>query len=266
MRAVVVSDIDGTLCVSGRGEPNPHDMVVVDSWRGGWSGTTKRGYLAWKRMSQIDGLIPVSARRVDQFIRMEWPGVKPRLAVLLNGATILVDGRVDQAWTQEVIRTGGRLGWNRTAAQKELAAIVPRGHTLDVRPGLFAQRVSQVALNQQQQGDLRALAQRNGWVGSVQGRRAYLAPMGFGKADAVLRLAEQHGLEVRAAAGDTAMDVEMLLAAPCAVCPAGSEAHRLLSDTRTHAVAGSGAGQVALVAEWLADRLMPTRGDEACRA
>jgi hydroxymethylpyrimidine pyrophosphatase-like HAD family hydrolase len=66
-----------------------------------------------------------------------------------------------------------------------------------------------------------------GWAVSMQGRKVYLVPSLLTKQRAVDEVARRAGTGLRLAAGDSVLDIPMLLAADAAVRPAHGELHEL---------------------------------------
>jgi hypothetical protein len=169
--------------------------------------------------------VPVTTRTVEQYRRVLLPGPDPRFAITTNGGVLLVEGRPDADWTRRVTR--------------RLAANVPMqevwDHAGDVcRPeftdklrnasGLFCyavvhpHRVPPSFL-----ADVSAWAAERGWRTSLQGKKLYWVPEGLTKSAAVAEVAARTGCRRVLAAGDSLLDVDLLLGADLAIHPRHGE-------------------------------------------
>ncbi|HEY2297573.1 MAG TPA: HAD family hydrolase [Jatrophihabitans sp.] len=172
-------------------------------------------------------VVPVTTRIVEQYRRVRLPGPPPKYAVVANGGVLLVDDAPDRGWARHI--------------ECSLAASVPLDEvwahvgnvchtdfTVKLRNAsdLFCYAVVRPSrLPGGFVGDLSAWAAERGWRTSLQGRKLYWVPDQLTKSAAVAevaaRLAAQHVL----AAGDSLLDVDLLLAADRAIRPAHGELH-----------------------------------------
>jgi hypothetical protein len=172
-------------------------------------------------------VVPVTTRVIEQYRRVLLPGPPPRYAVAANGGALLVDGRVDHAWSrrvERVLRGSFPLGqvWDyvghvcrpeftvalRNASELFCYAVVRPAHL----PAGFV-------------ADVSAWAAERGWRTSLQGRKLYWVPNALTKSAAVARVAERAGCDRVLAAGDSLLDVEFLLGADLGIHPAHGELH-----------------------------------------
>lgn len=250
---MVASDIDGTLCVRGDSSHSrrvgQHTVHIVDSWSGGAAVTTDTVRRVWRRLAARRSLIPATARSMEQFRRIRWPGPTPAWAVVLNGAVILRDGVVDQSWGR-FYEHQARGRWNPIIAERLVRAHIADWRLVDVSPGCFVKSRSFEAPTTEEVAELRAAALAHSMVCSVQGRSVYLGPQGLGKREALAWIADRVGA-IKASAGDSAHDVDMLRWTSKSICPRGSEAHSALLGTSTSVADGTPLDQVSSIAVWL---------------
>jgi hypothetical protein len=172
-------------------------------------------------------VVPVTTRIVDQYRRVRLPGPPPRYAIVANGGVVLVDGAPDQGWARHV--------------QRALATSVPLDEvwthvgnvchadfTVKLRnaSNLFCYAVVRPArLPEGFLADLSAWAAERGWRTSLQGRKLYWVPERLTKSAAVAEVGARVGAELVLAAGDSLLDVDLLLAADRGIHPAHGELH-----------------------------------------
>ena len=172
-------------------------------------------------------LVPVTTRILDQYRRVQLPGPPPRYAVVANGGVLLVDGAPDRGWARYV--------------QHSLATSVPLDEvwthvgnlchpefTVKLRnaSNLFCYAVVRPArLPEGFVADLSAWAAERGWRTSLQGRKLYWVPERLTKSAAVAEVAARVAAGHVLAAGDSLLDVDLLLGADRGIHPAHGELH-----------------------------------------
>ncbi|MEE2030560.1 HAD family hydrolase [Rhodococcus chondri] len=209
-------------------------------------------------------IVPTTTRTPDQFRRIDLPGGPWPYAIASNGGAILVDGEPDTRWRSAVdaaVRAGGASLDDITA---ELHRRVSEDwvHKFRIADDLFCYLVVDVAA--QPAGFLdewHAWCRERGWGASQQGRKIYTMPDCVCKSRAVAevhrRLSDEGLLAPDApvfAAGDGALDAEMLKAADAAIRPRHGELELLDWQHPTVTVtaeAGVAAGEEILA--WFAD-------------
>jgi hypothetical protein len=180
---------------------------------------------ALEELASAGVFVPVTTRTVEQYRRVVLPGPIPRVAVSTNGGVLLVDGRPDPEWTRRVAR--------------ELSASVPirelwdqAGHVcrpeftdkLRNASGMFCYAVVHPSrLPAGFLADVSGWAAERGWRTSLQGRKLYWVPERLTKSAAVTEVARRYGSERILAAGDSLLDVDLLLAADLAIHPRHGE-------------------------------------------
>lgn len=190
-----------------------------------------------RHLTEPAAVVPTTTRTIEQFTRIRLPGAPWRYAVTSNGGNILVDGVPDTRWRDGVdakVRAGG-------ATLSEVTAEL-RGRVDDswvskfrIADQLFCYLV--VVPEAVPAGFLAewdAWCRERGWSASRQGRKIYTMPRAVCKSVAVAevrrRLIESGELPATAstlAAGDGALDAEMLCAADRAIRPRHGELEQL---------------------------------------
>ncbi len=160
---------------------------------------------------------PITTRSVEQYRRIQWPeGCAPAMAAAVNGAVLIEDGVVNEAWREK------SLGAVRPY-QEELKRI---SLLLSGQGGFRVCRmVEETYLFASFENEAAAAARAEKYRGTTRltvlssGRKLYFFPPEINKGLAVLRLKEQLGAVRAASAGDSVIDLPMLNAAQLAIVP-----------------------------------------------
>ncbi|CAM3876464.1 HAD family hydrolase [Tsukamurella ocularis] len=268
MSAFVTSDLDRTLIYSqaaagpafGTAEP-----VCVEIYRDApLSYMTPDSHAGLAALAAATPVVPTTTRTPEQYLRVRLPGPPFRFAICSNGGEILVDGVPDPQWRDHVRGLLAALpaDLDAIAAQLETRLAPGWGARLRLVPGLFAYVVSEVRIPTETVEEWRAYCAPLGWTISQQGRKLYTIPEPVTKSRAALevrrRLEAARALAPGApwlAAGDGALDADLLAAADAAIRPRHGELEEqafTLPHLALTGTAGIDAG--AEIVAWLADR------------
>lgn len=274
MTLIAASDLDQTLVFSSRSAvgddvPDVTGLVEVEEYEGRVISYVTPG--AWKLLAELVAtgrFVPVTTRTPEQYARIRWPEAPPRFAVCANGGVLLVDGEPDAAWAAQVRANLAACGPQSdvmallTTLAADLVAAVPGSDDPAVRavPGLFCYVVlrdgQRAELEGSRLGELTAVLDDWGYAVSLQGRKLYAVPRPLTKSAAVEEVVSRCGAAGFVAAGDSLLDVDLLVAARASRRPRHGE---LLLAGWEHegadltAVAGAGAGEE--IADWLLGQL-----------
>ncbi|QSE93073.1 HAD family hydrolase [Rhodococcus pseudokoreensis] len=290
MTALIATDLDRTMIYSRAAmelavsesdvasAAGDDDLLCVEVYDGKpLSYVTSAAEAMLRTLTASAVVVPTTTRTVAQFERIDLPGAPWRYAITTNGGNILVDGVPDAGWRSGVdvaIADGG-------------ASLVEVGAELSRRIDDSWVRSSRVAdeLFSYLVVDLDAMPEGfveewndwcvdRGWGASRQGRKIYTMPDAVCKSRAVAevrsRLVEDGVLAAEApvlAAGDGALDANMLSAADAAIRPRHGELETLDWQHPTLSVTGSSgiaAGEEIL--RWFADRVERGAGTTAAGA
>lgn len=171
--------------------------------------------------------VPVTTRVTDQYRRVVLPGPPPRYAIAANGGVLLVDGRPDREWSRRVERELSGT-FPLETVWEQVGHICHPDFTVMLRnaSGLFCYAV--VRPSQLPTGfleDVSGWAAERGWRTSLQGRKLYWVPERLTKGAAVAEVAKRDECEVVLAAGDSLLDVDLLLGADRGIHPRHGELH-----------------------------------------
>jgi Predicted hydrolases of the HAD superfamily len=227
------SDLDQTLIYSHRRIASQE--IIAQSRPVEWLDTRYISYMTQNAIRQLREIsrqvlfVPVTTRTKLQFQRINFfdYGIVPRYAVTSNGGTIFKEGREDEDWTHQVLRSGDSC----LAPQDLLLKFEEIAHPSWVieNSGKWADNLFYYCLIEREKIPLSELAafkiwtSRNNWELSVQGRKLYLVPANINKKSAIQYIQAQVPIESVVAAGDSLLDLEMLKAADFAIAPAHGE-------------------------------------------
>lgn len=234
---LIATDLDRTLIYSSAAlaltmpdDQAPRLLCVEVNNGRPLSYVTERAAAVIEELSATTDFVPVTTRTRDQYRRVHLPGSPPHYAVCANGGHILVDGRTDRDWNEQVRRTVAAgcaplaevldhlvrhtdPGWLRKARVAEdlfVYLVVER----DLVPPEWVK-------------ELQVWALALGWTVSMQGRKLYAVPTPLTKSAALAEVVRRTGAQCVLAAGDSLLDADLLLAADHAWRPGHGE----LADT-----------------------------------
>lgn len=223
-RVVLASDLDRTLIHPVKTVPAgwEDEAKVVEIYRE--RGITTASPVALAGLAELaagGAFVPVTTRSRAQLERITdvWGLVGDGWAVCANGATILRGGVEDAEWLAEIDRRcadcasvpDARAAFEREVGSPERCAWMPLLRDCDDR-FLYCTLVLADA-----PADLEALATQVmeplGWRAVLHGRKLYVLPVPLCKGRAVAWLRERIGAEYVLGAGDSALDLELVVSA-----------------------------------------------------
>ncbi len=233
-RPLAALDLDKTLIFSARSARLPadgaaHELVEVERLDGApLSFATARELALLAELDRAAIVVPVTTRTLAQYRRVDLR-IRPRYAIAANGGHLLVDGEPDPAWaavvTAEVDAACAPLAEMLALAERFAAGGWAR--VVRAADDLFVYLVAHSRPDIPDLTGFAADALAGGWEMSAQGRKVYLVPSVLTKQRAVDEVRRRAGAGPLLAAGDSVLDIPMLLAADVAVRPAHGELHEL---------------------------------------
>lgn len=233
MTRILASDLDRTLVhAASRLAPGEEDSPVIEIYNDRGITVTRQATLdALAALHAAGGFVPVTTRSQAQVARIEpiWAMAQDGWLVCTNGATLLHHGKVDRQWKAEV----DQLLADSAALDQALQAFSTEfgtPETVDWMPllrdcdGIFLYCTLDLNVSPR---DLEARANELlaplGWHAILHGRKLYSLPNGICKGRAARHLRERLDVDELMAAGDSMLDVELLLAAEHRWCPIDAE-------------------------------------------
>ena len=261
MSALVAVDLDRTMIYSegALGVPLDDGFECVEVYEGKpLSYMSTRSVSLLHELSERVVVVPTTTRTIEQFQRISLPGAPWRYAITSNGGNILVDGEPDMHWRNSFDMDLAGIG-------AELRSRVSDEWVLKYREadGLFCYLVVNTArVPKDFVSEWSQWCAARDWNVSQQGRKIYTMPNAVCKSSAVAevrsRLIDDGTLDAEApifAAGDGALDAEMLIAAHAAIRPRHGELE-LLGFARPGLAVTDSSGVRASeeILEWLRNR------------
>jgi hydroxymethylpyrimidine pyrophosphatase-like HAD family hydrolase len=207
------SDLDNTLIYSYKAAKAGDICVEVKDGKD-LSFMPPEAYALLKEVAGNVLFVPVTTRSLEQYRRINL-GVQPKYAVVAHGAVLLVDGQIDEAWAAE----------SKALISAPLPVITESGWIYDIRYVdnyfLFAKSPQPgEAVNR-----LMTMIDPERFDACFVHNKVYIFPKGFTKGLAIKRLRERLQPDAVISAGDSHLDVSMLMAADIAIAPASLEFH-----------------------------------------
>lgn len=177
--------------------------------------------------------VPVTTRTKLQYQRINFLDydITHQYAVTSNGGTIFSEGVEDKDWSQLVFAERDKC----LDAQDLIHRFDEISHPSWVLKdsGKLADDLFYYCLIEREKIPVSELAafkiwaNENNWELSVQGRKLYLVPLHVNKKAAIHYIKEKEGVSSVVAAGDSLLDLDMLIAADFALAPAHGELYSL---------------------------------------
>ncbi|MBR3623480.1 MAG: HAD hydrolase family protein [Selenomonadaceae bacterium] len=200
-------DLDNTLFVSNKRKKD-EDICVEINKGVKQSFMTPKAIHLLKEIEEKLIFVPVTTRSTEQYERIDWPfDLKPKYAVVANGAILLNDKLSDDIWlkeTKEIIDP-----W-RAELQKQLKIRSESGKYIKTRIVDESFLFLYCGEGADVEGIKNELSLQTNLKVEATGRKIYLFPPKLSKGAALLRLKERLNANFVYAAGDSFIDVPML--------------------------------------------------------
>ena len=229
---LLVSDLDRTLVHPARTLPPDQSAVVVEIYQERGITVASSGMLsALGELAAGGAFVPVTTRSEEQLRRITpiWRCAQDGWAICANGATLMHGGRIDREWDALVDRAGrdsaalaqARAAFEHGIGAPETVDWMPLLRDCDARFLYATLRLELIPADLQRRAD-EALGPL-GWHAILHGRKLYALPLHICKGRALAHLRERTGADEVMAAGDSLLDVELLLGAEQRWCPLDAE-------------------------------------------
>lgn len=236
-RVLVASDLDRTLIYSSAAlalampdEVAPRLLCVEVHEARPLSFMTETAADLLTRLADTVRFVPSTTRTRKQYRRISLPGRVPRYAICANGGHLLVDGRTDRDWNDEMRR---RLADGCAPLEEIRAHLAATADPAWLRKERVAEDLFAYLVVDRERlpagwvKDLAGWAGERGWRVSLQGRKIYAVPGPLTKSAALAEVVRRTGVRRVLAAGDSLLDTDLLLAADGGLTPGHGE----LADT-----------------------------------
>lgn len=262
MNVLVATDLDRTMIYSkgartlGADDRPTVCVEVHDGKRASFMTAAAAERLALIARDAL--VVPVTTRTIDQYRRVQLPGPPPRFAIAANGAALLIDGKADADWSRRVAASLAGI-FPLDAVWEQLSHVCSTDFTIKLRnaSGFFCYAV--VHPHRLPGGfvdDVTGWTAERGWRTSLQGRKLYLVPEQLTKSAALAEVRSRTSAQLVLAAGDSLLDVDLLLTADRAIHPRHGELHdQGWSAPRVRCTQASGIGAGEEIVDWFAAQL-----------
>lgn len=229
------SDLDQTLIYSSRhtNDADQSKLRVVEVLDG-----KVISYMTEDAINSLQFLmnrimfIPVTTRTINQYNRVTIFSevLRPTYAVTSNGGNILIDGKVDEAWSQHIRQS---ISNGSMAMDQVIGEFVKLTHESWFHRGLVADDLFYYCIVERDRLPIDEIysfgdwLSSNGWELSIQGRKIYFIPQAVNKRDAVLHIKENEGMQIVVSSGDSLLDLPLIHASSHALIPAHGEVFTL---------------------------------------
>lgn len=233
MPALLATDLDRTLIYSAaalalpmpdRQAPTLLCVEVLDGRP--QSFLTVNAAETLRQLGSRASVVPITTRTLAQYARVRLPGLRPDYAITSNGGHLLVDGRSDPGWHEQVLHSLRDEAAPLPAVVAELAGRATGDWVRKRRVGddLFCYLVVDLlALPDDFVADWRRWCADRGWQVSQQGRKIYAIPVPLSKERALREVAGRVGATRVLAAGDGLLDAGFLMSADVGIRPPHGE-------------------------------------------
>lgn len=218
-------DLDGTIIFSRRSSQNElTHLVPVERYRDRHIAfMTPKAYELMNKLMAIRGFVPTTTRTLEQFNRVSFSH-RTEWAIVCNGAVILHNGIEDVRWSQHISQV---IPKDRNLVFDQLIHLAnDHGWVNQVVRDTFFYMVTPHGMNEKQQLKVHHLIRTldsERWVTSIQARKIYVLPRAVDKALAMQAVLDYTGYQESFAAGDSRLDLNMMLEADSALRPAHGE-------------------------------------------
>lgn len=188
-----------------------------------------------EKFNQEHLFVPVTTRALYQYERIQLfqEHIKPKYAIVNNGGTILMDGKVDMDWDERIRRRLEATSLPKEDMLKIFSKIrheawVEREFKIDDFFYMF--HINKANIPHDELVTFESELNEIGWRMFLHGRKLYVLPHHLNKALAVNRLQDYVEYDLHVAAGDSVMDHEMILQATHGFSPTHGELFELNGD------------------------------------
>lgn len=210
------SDLDNTLLFSYKHKTD--EDICVEYLDGREQGFFTQSSIAkLKQVREKTLFIPVTTRSIEQYKRIHFPPeCMPKYAVTTNGAILLVNGEIDAEWIEQSRQIVEPWREELAEIQKFLAEIpqIKRFRMVDDMY-MFA-ACDNIADAEESE---RLMRGKTKLEAAVSGRKLYFFPPSINKGSAIRRLKERFVPKKVISAGDSVIDIPMLLNSDVAIVP-----------------------------------------------
>lgn len=225
---IFASDLDQTLIYSEKFLEDVSCQVNLVEWGKHRSYMTVPSVELLRQIARSITFVPCTTRSIEQYCRIQLfqRNIVPRYAVVSNGANLIIDGVLDIGYQAEVTRMIAAECMAPGDMLREFSKIVSAEWASPMRQADGVIHYCIINRRKVPLGVVQAFArwaERNRWVVTVQERKLYLIPYPVNKWAALQRIIKLTDDDRVIAAGDSLLDLSLLMGAGCALVPSHGE-------------------------------------------
>ncbi|WP_026477777.1 HAD family hydrolase [Alkaliphilus transvaalensis] len=236
------SDLDGTLIFSRRylesmGKSKIKRIRSIEEIDG-----KETSYISQTVIEKLKFLnnkaffVPVTTRSLHQYNRITLfkNEIKPHYAIISNGGIILEKGVPMMEWQLKIQDRLSKQLINRDVVLRKFEETKASKWVTSMKEvdGLFVYfLLDREKIQREELNPFLKWLKKKAWTGSLQGRKLYLIPNCINKRDPVLFLMKKIGQNHFASAGDSFLDLPMLMAADYKIIPSHGELVECLGES-----------------------------------
>ncbi len=230
---ILASDLDRTLIYSTAAidqlsQYETDELYTAEIYEGKpFSFMTKKASILADELIMRDLLVPVTTRIRRQYDRITLSSLKkPKWAVIANGAEVLRDGVVDKVWHEHISDQLKNCAASIEDVENEIEQFMDTPWLIRKRTAdswFIYLIINRELLESGTIETINAIAEKNSWQISIQGRKLYLVPNPVNKMSAISYVCEQQNVKCFVAAGDSLLDQSLVDAADIGFIPAHGE-------------------------------------------
>ena len=224
---IFASDLDRTLIYSEKFlKDYPHPVKIVEEGRY-TSAMTIRAAELLLAIAGLTTFVPCTTRTIEQYQRINFfrQECRPKYAVVSNGGNLIVDGAVDSAYREKVGREMEDSCLPAAHLLKEFQGVCAGGWAAPLKCAdeLFYYCIVDPLAIPAELKQFGLWVSEQNWQMSLQGGKLYFVPKVISKWSALRKIKEITGEDMVMAAGDSLLDLPLLINSSYAVFPAHGE-------------------------------------------
>ena len=190
-------------------------------------------YMSREAIAKLDKInsrlifIPVTTRSIEQYERIFLlKKIVPKYAVVSNGGNIFIDGRLYKDWNSSVHEKINQNCIPMEQIIKKFNEIKNDSWIIsgrEVESLFYYCIIKKDLIPHERLENFTIWLKENNWRVSLQGRKLYFIPQPLEKMDAIKYIADKEGVKNIISAGDSILDLNMLLNSNYAISPGHSE-------------------------------------------
>lgn len=216
---IFMTDLDGTIIYSKHYEFNA-EKILVDSYKDYTAFMNKHLYDSLYAFNKEIPFIPVTTRTLEQYERIKFP-IVPSYALVLNGAMLIKDGKIDNDWLNESRYIVADYKYEMNMANKVIECVAD---SFDISKFQYVNQFF-IFVKTEYPNALIELLKRNLDLSKLdiynKRSKVYVVPKPLSKGNALVRLKKLLHSNYVITAGDSDIDIPMLSMAdkviPCEI-------------------------------------------------